>query len=121
MCNHCVIENVKKNMLSRRLLFKGAVAGVTAVAAGSLAAPVLAQTPGRVIDLTHTYDSAFPTFETEPSDRASSRSLRPSNTEFSGEGRGSRDRRGPRPLQLIVLRRTYLIGSPNATREAYPR
>jgi hypothetical protein len=26
----------------------------------------------------------------------------PSNTEISGEGRGSRDRRGPRPLHLIV-------------------
>ena len=66
MCNHCVIENVKKNMLSRRLLFKGAVAGVTAMTAGSLAAPVLAQTPRQVVDLTHTYDSTFPTFDGKP-------------------------------------------------------
>ena len=66
MCNSCVIENVKQNMLSRRLLFKGAVAGVTAMAAGSLAAPVLAQSPRQVVDLTHTYDSTFPTFDGKP-------------------------------------------------------
>jgi hypothetical protein len=30
-------------------------------------------------------------------------SLRPSNTEISCEGRGSRDRRGPRQLHLVVL------------------
>jgi len=66
MCNSCVIENVKQNMLSRRLLFKGAVAGATAMAAGSLAAPVLAQSPRQVVDLTHTYDSTFPTFDGKP-------------------------------------------------------
>ncbi|WP_142781519.1 cyclase family protein [Agrobacterium sp. T29] len=66
MCNNCVIENVKRNMLSRRLLFKGAVAGLTAMTAGSLAAPVLAQSPRQVVDLTHTYDSTFPTFDGKP-------------------------------------------------------
>ncbi|CVI62209.1 exported hypothetical protein [Agrobacterium salinitolerans str. Hayward 0363] len=66
MCNNCVIENVKKNMLSRRLLFKGAAAGLTAMTASSLASPALAQSPRQVVDLTHTYDSAFPTFDGKP-------------------------------------------------------
>jgi len=66
MCNTCVIENVKRNMLSRRLLFKGAVAGATAMAAGCLAAPVLAQSARQVIDLTHSYDSTFPTIDGKP-------------------------------------------------------
>lgn len=34
MCNHCVMEGVKRNMLSRRLLFKGAAAAGVALAAG---------------------------------------------------------------------------------------
>ncbi|MFD2237425.1 cyclase family protein [Aureimonas populi] len=68
MCHQCVIEGVKKTMLSRRALFTGAAAtGVAGVAAGlAPARPALAQTGGRVVDLTHTYDSDFPTFDGEP-------------------------------------------------------
>ena len=67
MCNHCVIENVKRNMLSRRSLFKGAAfAGAAAVVATSAPRAVLAQPAARVVDLTHTYDSSFPTFDGKP-------------------------------------------------------
>lgn len=66
MCNQCVIEDVKRNMLSRRLLFKGAALAGAAMAAGSLPTPVLAQTARQVVDLTHVYDSTFPTFDGKP-------------------------------------------------------
>ena len=68
MCHACVIENVKARMLSRRDLFRGgAAAGVAAVAAGLGAArPALAQAQGQVVDLTHSYDGAFPTFDGNP-------------------------------------------------------
>ena len=67
MCNHCVIENVKRNMLSRRSLFKGAAfAGAAAMVATGTPGEVLAQPASKVIDLTHAYDSAFPTFDGNP-------------------------------------------------------
>jgi hypothetical protein len=68
MCNACVMESVKNTMLSRRLLFLGAAAAGTAVAASGLltAKPALAQATGRVVDLTHTFDEAFPTFDGVP-------------------------------------------------------
>lgn len=66
MCDHCVIEGVKQNMLSRRLLFKGAALAGVAIAAGHLSTPVLAQTARQVVDLTHVYDSGFPTFDGKP-------------------------------------------------------
>ncbi|SMD03415.1 cyclase family protein [Rhizobium sp. RU36D] len=71
MCNHCVIENVKQNMLSRRSLFRGVAGGVAAagaaVVAGGLTSPVMAQAaPSKVVDLTHAYDSSFPTFDGTP-------------------------------------------------------
>ena len=68
MCNTCLIENIKTDMLSRRSLFRGAAAaGVAAVAAGALTArPALAQATGKVVDLTHTYDGAFPTYDGNP-------------------------------------------------------
>lgn len=66
MCNHCVMEGAKRNMLSRRLLFKGAAAAGVALAAGGLMTPVLAQTAKQVVDLTHAYDSTFPTFDGKP-------------------------------------------------------
>ncbi len=68
MCHHCVIETVKTSMLSRRS-FLGAAA---AAAGGSLASslvvprPALAETRGRVVDLTHAYDETFPTFDGKP-------------------------------------------------------
>ena len=68
MCNVCVIESVKASMLSRRSLFTGAaMVGAGAVASGLLSArPALAQAAGTVIDLTHTFDGAFPTFDGNP-------------------------------------------------------
>src|SRR6218665_3093150 len=78
MCHACVIESVKSRMLSRRSLF-GAVGasglGLTALGTAGLGMAALglraarAETvsgggfgSGRVIDLTHSYDSSFPTF-----------------------------------------------------------
>lgn len=67
MCNQCVIDGVKQSMLSRRSLFKGAaLMGAAAVTAGAAVRPVLAQDARRVVDLTHTYDSDFPTFDGKP-------------------------------------------------------
>jgi kynurenine formamidase len=68
MCHACVIESVKQTMLSRRSLFRGAAAaGIASVAAGLTAArPALAQSSGKVVDLTHGYDGAFPTFDGNP-------------------------------------------------------
>ena len=68
MCHACVIDNVKKSMLSRRQLFRGAAATTLAATAAGLTAarPALAQASGKVIDLTHTYDGDFPTFDGNP-------------------------------------------------------
>lgn len=68
MCNTCLIEDVKSSMLSRRKLFTGAAATTAAVVASGLtsARPALAQARGRVVDLTHGYDGAFPTFDGNP-------------------------------------------------------
>ena len=68
MCNACVIDQVKANMLSRRSLFGGAAATTAAVLAAGLggARPALAQASGKVIDLTHAYDETFPTFDGNP-------------------------------------------------------
>jgi kynurenine formamidase len=68
MCHVCVIEGVKQSMLSRRALFTGAAAaGLASVAAGmTTARPALAQAAGKVVDLTHAYDGAFPTFDGKP-------------------------------------------------------
>ena len=76
MCNACLIENVKSSMLSRRKLFGTAATGAaalgTAMGAGLLGAgllgarPALAQNSGKVVDLTHAYDSSFPTFDGKP-------------------------------------------------------
>lgn len=68
MCNTCIIEGVKETMLSRRKLFAGAAAvGAASVAAGLISArPLMAQAAGRVVDMTHAYDGAFPTFDGNP-------------------------------------------------------
>ena len=68
MCDTCLIESVKQSMLSRRALFTGAAATTAAVVASGLttARPALAQAAGRVVDLTHAYDGAFPTFDGNP-------------------------------------------------------
>lgn len=68
MCNACVMESVKQTMLSRRSLFRGAAAVTAASVASGLvsARPALAQASGQVVDLTHTYDGDFPTFDGNP-------------------------------------------------------
>ncbi|MFM2165676.1 MAG: hypothetical protein RIS79_47 [Verrucomicrobiota bacterium] len=68
MCDACLIESVKQSMLSRRSLFTGAVATTATVVASGLstARPALAQAAGKVVDLTHAYDGAFPTFDGNP-------------------------------------------------------
>ncbi|SOC40238.1 kynurenine formamidase [Rhizobium subbaraonis] len=64
MCNACVIESVKTNMLSRRGLFRAAAAGaITAAAVGTGAlSPAIAAAPASVTDLTHELYEEFPTF-----------------------------------------------------------
>ena len=68
MCHQCVIESVKSSMLSRRSFFWGASAAAGASLASGLVSPrpALAQTSGRVVDLTHAYDGQFPTFDGAP-------------------------------------------------------
>ncbi len=68
MCNACLIEDVKRSMLSRRGLFTGAAATAAAAVASGIASarPALAQATGRVVDLTHAYDGSFPTFDGNP-------------------------------------------------------
>lgn len=67
MCNACIMNSVKEKMLSRRHLFK-AVAGLAAAGAVSTLAPA---TPayaatGVNIDMTHTLEPDFPTYDAIP-------------------------------------------------------
>lgn len=64
MCHHCVIENVKSNMLSRRAFFQGTAvaAGAAALAATGVATPVMAQAATKAEDLTHELWETFPTY-----------------------------------------------------------
>jgi kynurenine formamidase len=64
MCHHCVIENVKSNMLSRRGFFTGSIAaGAAAIAVAATPAPLFAQgTPSKASDLTHELFETFPTY-----------------------------------------------------------
>ncbi|QRM55919.1 cyclase family protein [Sinorhizobium sp. BG8] len=64
MCDACVIDSVKKNMLSRRGLFRAAAAGAATVAAASTGAlsPGLAASPATATDLTHELYEDFPTY-----------------------------------------------------------
>lgn len=68
MCNACLIENVRKSAMSRRGFFaRSAAAGAAAVAAGAISArPSLAQSRGKVVDLTYTLTPEFPTFAGTP-------------------------------------------------------
>ena len=68
MCDICVIEDVKRRMLSRRSLLGAAAAGVAAsvatpASAASHATPPAAATP---VDLTHELHPDFPTYFGEP-------------------------------------------------------
>ncbi len=68
MCDACVIESVKKKMMSRRDLFKTAAAGVaaTAMTSATVSAPIMAADifPGanKVEDMTHELHEGFPTY-----------------------------------------------------------
>lgn len=63
MCNACVIESVKKRMLSRRDMLKGAAAGVVGAAGLGAAVPVShAMSAGDVSDMTHELHEEFPTY-----------------------------------------------------------
>ena len=68
MCNACVIENVRQAAQSRRsFLTRSAAAGAAALAASVVSArETLAQSSGKVVDLTHTFDDKFPTFDGKP-------------------------------------------------------
>ncbi len=68
MCHACVMDAAKAGMLTRRSLVAGAAAaGAATLALGALPArPALAQATGRVLDLTHTFDESFPTFDGAP-------------------------------------------------------
>ena len=66
MCHACVTESVKRRMLSRRDVFKGAaVVGAATMGLGA-AQTALAAGHGSVIDLTHTLTPDFPTFDGNP-------------------------------------------------------
>lgn len=64
MCDACIIESVKNNMLSRRGLFRAAAAGAAAAAMASPGAlsPAFAAAPATATDLTHELYEEFPTF-----------------------------------------------------------
>ena len=64
MCDICVMEAVKERMLSRRDFFKASAVAGAAVAASGIASapPALAGGHGGVVDMTHVYDDAFPTY-----------------------------------------------------------
>lgn len=64
MCDICVMNAVKKKMLSRRDFFKTAAAtGAVATAGAAATAPAaMAAGHGQVFDMTHTVDENFPTY-----------------------------------------------------------
>jgi kynurenine formamidase len=68
MCNVCLIEDIKTQAQSRRNFFaKAAAAGAAALAASTVTSRVsLAQSSGKAVDLTHTFDEKFPTFDGKP-------------------------------------------------------
>lgn len=66
MCDHCVIESVKRRMLSRRDLLKAAPAAALGAAAAGSVTPALAAGHSRVVDLTHELYHEFPHYFGEP-------------------------------------------------------
>ena len=68
MCNCNVIDRVRAECRSRRNFFsRSASAAAAALAAGLASArQSLGQSRGEVVDLTHAYDHAFPTFDGHP-------------------------------------------------------
>ncbi|RMD90656.1 MAG: cyclase family protein [Alphaproteobacteria bacterium] len=68
MCDVCVMNAVKERMLSRRDFFRAGAAATAAAAVSTVASapPAMAAGHGEVVDLTHTYDPAFPTYFGQP-------------------------------------------------------
>ncbi|AXI55495.1 cyclase [Sulfitobacter sp. JL08] len=63
MCDICVMNSVKKKMLSRRSFFKASGAGAFAAVAGAaIGTPAMAAGHGTVEDMTHTLHEDFPTY-----------------------------------------------------------
>jgi kynurenine formamidase len=69
MCDLCVINSVKKRMLSRRDLFRSAAVGGATIAAASIGLPIFpasAQNARSVEDMTHELHPDFPTYFGDP-------------------------------------------------------
>lgn len=64
MCDICIMNTVKERMLSRRDFFRASAAAGAAAAVGGMAAAPAAMAAGHggVVDMTHIYDSNFPTY-----------------------------------------------------------
>lgn len=63
MCGICVIQEVKRRMLSRRDVFKAGAALAGAAAVTASASPAFSSVPATVFDMTHELHEAFPTFD----------------------------------------------------------
>ncbi len=68
MCNACLMETVRNSVRAHPTAYeRSAASAALALAAGARAAREnLSRCTGRVVDLTHTYDSAFPTWDGKP-------------------------------------------------------
>ncbi len=66
MCDACVIDSVKRRILSRRDFFKTSAAGMAASALPATIPIVSADQPSSYQDLTHTLSETFPTFSGQP-------------------------------------------------------
>ena len=68
MCNTCLMESVRASVRTHPTAFeRSATAAAQSRAAGAgTARDNLARSAGRVIDLTHVYDDAFPTYDGHP-------------------------------------------------------
>ncbi|MFQ5622151.1 MAG: cyclase family protein [Paracoccaceae bacterium] len=62
MCDMCVINSVRKRMLTRRDLFKAAPAAAAIAAVGAAPAALAQSAPTKVVDMTHTLSGDFPTY-----------------------------------------------------------
>ncbi len=62
MCDICVMNSVKRQMLSRRDLFRVTAAGAAVAAAGTLSGTALAKGHDQIVDMTHEFHEDFPTY-----------------------------------------------------------
>lgn len=71
MCDVCVMNAVKDRMLSRRSFFSAGAATAAAAAIGAgTTTQAMAMGHGEVVDMTHVYDDAFPTYFGAPGIKA---------------------------------------------------